>query len=225
MTLHVALVGSDGIVLAGDKQVCTRELYWTTSVSSKIELDPTRGIAVAWAAHEVAETIAKEILKHSEMLDDIPALQQLAKETYSKALTDLGGPQPPTAELLVVSQKRIGKFIYLKVAGSQCTVRPEEEEKCFIGFRLNAACYLTERYYDKGCTVAELISLAAHTILAAGHLNPMGIKGLEIVTCTKDGIIRVPESTIKWLEQQEKDNGLEFKRRLLEVEPGSDGVK
>jgi 20S proteasome alpha/beta subunit len=178
MTLHVALVGRDGIVLAGDKQIITTEVYVSTSVSSKIKIDSAKGIAVAWALDEIAETIADELLNHSEILEDERGVAKLAQETYHGNRNDWN-KQNLRAELLVVSRKHLEAIFYLELTENHCTVRPVED-KFFIGHSMSPACYLTERYYEKA-SVSELTSLAAHTILAAGHLHPMGIKGLEIV--------------------------------------------
>jgi 20S proteasome alpha/beta subunit len=212
MTLHVGLVGRDGIVLAGDKQIITTEMFASTSVSSKIKIDSAKRIAVAWARDEIADTIASEILNHGEVLEDESELRKLARETYSNSLNDWDKPNL-RAELLVVSQRHLNKIFYLEVAESHCTMR-RVEDKFFIGRSASPACYLTERYYEK-TSVSQLTSLAAHTILAAGHLHPMGIKGLEIVKCTQDGVSRVPESAITLLEEEEEKNGAEFRRLLL----------
>jgi hypothetical protein len=220
MTLHMALVGRDGIVLAGDKQIITRgdDRYATTSLSSKIKIDPAKRMAVAWALDEIAETIANEMLNHAEILEDEPELQRLAQETYRTNRNDWDR-QNLRAELLVISQKHLNKIFYLDVAESHCTVRLVED-KFFIGHAASPACYLTERYYEKA-SVSGLTSLAAHTILAAGHLHPMGIKGLEIVKCTQEGIFRVPDSAIALLERHEKKNSREFRRLLLATPRGS----
>ena len=222
VTLHVALVGRDGIVLAGDRELFTPEDYATGSLSSKIKIDFTRGIAVAWARDEIAETIANEMLNHTEILEDDPELLKLAETTYRKKRRDWSKPDLE-ASLLAVSQKHLGKIFWIEVRKSHCFVRPVYDKR-FIGHVQNSACFLTERYYEKGLSVSELTSLGAHTILAAGDFNRLGINGLEIVVCKENGIIRVPDSEITLLEQQEETNSSEFRRLLLGREQGSPRV-
>jgi hypothetical protein len=218
MTLQVGLVGRDGAVLAGDKQIITKDAYATTSLSSKIKLDRENRLAIAWSCDDVAETIADRILRESQVLGDGPALRDLAERVYRERYPEIFEDSPPKSngkrgELLAVSQDRISEILYLEIDALHCITR-QIENKIFAGHIVNPSCYLVERYYSK-VSVKELVSLAAHTILAAGRINPMGIKGLEIFTCTANGIERIPDPKIESLTQHAEETDQEIRRLLL----------
>lgn len=210
MTLQVGLVGIDGIVLAGDKRIIEKHYrsgqygsdggVAVTSQTSKIKIDDESQIAIAWARDNVAETIADDILKNLKVLSNPGALGDLANASYRSVYPEFldGSPSTGTGnigELLIITPARIREILYLEINALRCVTR-SIEDKIFAGDVLNTACYFVERFFDARLRVDSLALLAAHSILEAGELSPMTVKGLEIVTCTKAGLSRFTEDQI-----------------------------
>jgi hypothetical protein len=68
----------------------------------------------------------------------------------------------------------------------------------------NTAHFFLERYYPKvpaSATVAQLLPLAAHTVLMAGAMNPVYVDGLEIAICTGTELRRLAEEELKPLTE------------------------
>ncbi|MGD0806907.1 MAG: hypothetical protein ABSA10_05505, partial [Anaerolineales bacterium] len=140
---------------------------------------------------DVAETIAEKILKDFDGLDDESALQNAANRIFRKRC---GRKSNARGEVLAISKACLSKVLYLEVDKLHCTTR-QIEDRIFAGHTASPACYLVERYYKKA-PVRGLLLLAAYTILEAGKINPVGIKGLEILTCTEEGIRRLRDDEI-----------------------------
>lgn len=62
MTLQVALVGSDGVLLASDTKYGMTNKYRHTFVATKIRIDRERGIALAYAGNDLGIIAARSIL-------------------------------------------------------------------------------------------------------------------------------------------------------------------
>lgn len=216
MTLQVALVGTDGVVLAGDEKILNIADFATGSLSTKIK--HTDKLAVSWAWDDIGETIASALVQNPDRLDVESDLEQFIKDTYRSALNNRSERLKlnPRAELLAISRKNLGRALYVEVDTGHCTVRPVQD-KIYAGHIKNPGCYFVERYYEKGVlSVAELVPLAAHTVLAAGKLNPLGIEGLEIFTCTNRGIETLPASEVESLSRRAERTDKKIRRLLLE---------
>jgi hypothetical protein len=224
------MVGTDGVVLAGDRRVIQKHYHSgqygdsggvaVTSKTSKIKIDDDRRVAVAWARDNVAEIIAEDIAKTPEVVNDHGALRNLANALYRKVYPDVlssppsGGPSN-IGEILIVTPSNPKTILYLEINERRCVTRAVED-KCFAGDTINPACYFVERFYDAKLSVDNLLLLAAHTILEAGEMSPMTIKGLEIVTYTKTGLNRFTQEQTDFVIARSKRLHSKIKRTFRE---------
>lgn len=201
MTIQIAMVGTDGLVLAGDtKWSWTNEpIHWTQG-SSKIKIDPDRKTAVSCARNmETAEPIAEAILGLSGDVWKQPRahIGLAAQPVVDKA------PYRKDAQCLIVRAGILDRFYRLQVATingvPNQVVCHEIADKAVVGINNNAAIYWMERYYEKR-PVGQLIPLAAQLVVCSAKLNSAMIGGLEIVVCLDSGIRRLSDESIGELE-------------------------
>ncbi len=200
MTMQVALVGSDGIVLASDTKWTVSEQYPRRSFeASKIKIDYERCIAVSYARNmETSGAIADALLRLPDgcWQSPITPIEQAARSILELA------PRKE-AHCLIVSARPSLQLLLFEVA----TVNgvPDQPmcqpigDKCCAGDNANAAWFLAERYYER-IPVAQLIPLAAQIIVAAAKLNSGAISGLEIVECKPDCFRRLSAESALELE-------------------------
>jgi hypothetical protein len=198
MTIQVCLVATNGIVLASDLKHVFYNETWSGGLATKIVIDDLRGVAVAWSGYEISRVVAKEIISHVEILESKrprEALEALATEIYDKPFPDLIEPESRRSEVIVVSKSSLDKFYSMTMSPSrnQCY---SLADKAVAGQRTSPAWYFIERYYNGKQTISDLLLVGAHAVLQASKLDPKGIQGLEIVTCTKEGIVPVPHKEI-----------------------------
>jgi hypothetical protein len=202
MTMQVCLVGTDGIVLASDeKRLFYENGIMTSSQTPKMLTNHERGIAVAFSGCEISESLAQIIL-NDETISDFEnqrgAVQSLADRVYKEWF--LSDPEPPLAdcgEILIVSSRTLNQFYSLDINKRHRTLRTITDKKS-AGHQTNTACFFVESYYRK-INTPELKFLAAHTILSASRLNSVGIKGLQIITCTGSGFLAAAPEEIESL--------------------------
>jgi len=205
MTMQIAMVGTDGIVLAGDTKWSWSNdpIHWTHG-SSKIKIDPKNRTAVSCArSMEVAQPIADAIIglpedawKQPRAFIGLAAQPIVNKASYRK-----------DAQCLILRAGTLHRFYRLQVATingvSDQVVCHEIDDKAVAGNNNNAAIYWTERYYEKR-PVGQLISLPAHLVVSSAKLNSAMIGGLEIVVSLDSGIHRISDESINELEAEAK---------------------
>jgi hypothetical protein len=212
MTLHVALVGTDGIVLAGDRQILTRgeDDFAITSLGSKIKTNSKAGVAVAWAGGDIARLTADDLARQFETLKDEDSIRQFLSRSFQKHRAEVERKRQ-REELLVISTRDLSRFV-IATYPTDYVSWEWRSTKDFIGARASCGYFFSERYYRK-LPVRRLIPLAAMVILQAGQLNEPSISGLQIVTCTSVGIrelkvaseeacVRLRERVDRYLEEQ-----------------------
>lgn len=205
MTIQIAMVGTDGIVLAGDtKWSWTNEPIHWTQASSKIKIDPEHRIAVSCArSMETAEPIAEAIIGLSE-------------DSWKQARAFIGlaaqpivdkAPYRKDAQCLIVRAGILDRFYRLQVATingvPNQVICHEIADKGVVGINNNAAIYWMERHYERR-PVGQLISLAAQLVVSSAKLNSAMIGGLEIVVCSDSGVHRLSDESIGELEADAK---------------------
>ncbi|MFZ0634345.1 MAG: hypothetical protein WA755_05545 [Candidatus Acidiferrales bacterium] len=205
MTLQVALVGMDGIVLASDLKVNTNENNFnSTCLRSKFSINQERKMAACWSHdRDVSLELIERIM--SGMSDsDFKHPHPLVNESAKHVLDAARGPYdtPHELEIAIVTLTDRPRIYEITATDKNC--RCEEcLDKAVFGNSANPARYFLERYYEKG-PIASLIPLAAHVVVNAGRLNPKGIEGLEIVQCRDTGFEHLKEDEInrlvKWSE-------------------------
>lgn len=220
MTIQVGMVGSDGLVIAGDtkwmKEPKLENRFWaagrTGFNSPKIKVSHERGIAISRARDmEMAIRVSDEIvarLKDDEMGSPIAAIENMARglvsESNEKRVAHcLIGVCKPNPKLFL--------FQFALVDGEWGPICQPMETIAIVGDNLNPAIFWAERYYEKSRSIRELIPLAAHLVVCAHTLNTATISGLEVVLCDSSGIHRLSNDSIRELElranEREKDIG------------------
>jgi len=199
MTLQVALVGTDGILLASDKKInqsAERAAY--TGLTSKIRVNYSRRIATCWAQYAPAADVAKQALELSDtdLLDPRGPLENLAEKIFEEARGE-NQFAFPNGDVILVTIGELPAVHLLTVEGKQyrCSRR---DDKAIAGNNVNSALFFIQRYYKK-LPIDDLTPLAAHTILSAGYVNQTGVEGLEILRCTKEGFDFLEEKEISAL--------------------------
>lgn len=216
VTLQVAFVGTDGIVLASDKKMGRPfENQFESSLTSKIRLNVERGLVTAWsgdwpACMDLADKAMA--LSDTELLDPHFPLQELAKEVFEGRRRRLGNSLL-NGELILVMSRDVNHIHHVTVKGESYSHRADEN-KATSGYHTSSGLSFSEMFYEKR-PMKELLGLAAHVITTAEWLNPIGIEGLEIICCTREKILKVPENEISELVAWSNNLTADIKRLLF----------
>ena len=209
MTMQVAMVGKDGIVLASDTMwLSSGELAGQIRVplpATKIRISDAGDVAVSQARNmETCSLIAREVVQLDGKQISAYRLEEVANDILGRA------GKRADVQCLVVSAKprprlfRLWSMPERKPGSRRMSARAECAEisgSAIAGDDQNAAVFLLQAYYKEGLTLHYLIPLAAHLVLAAGKLNSGAINGLEVVGCTRnDGCRHLSTETIKRLK-------------------------
>jgi len=203
MTMQVAMVGTDGILLASDLMWAENNLPIRASqLSPKIKLSARCDVAVSFArSMETAGLVADAILalEDSDWDDPITTLMAAAR----------GVVEQPTIgrkeiQCLIVSAKPTVAAYFLRVSNMGGCWTPYCQN--VIGYACagddtNPAVFWVKRYYEHR-PVEALLPLAAQLVVSASEVNSAGIGGLEIVTCVAGSIKRLPSDSIDALESE-----------------------
>lgn len=211
MTLQVALVGTDGIVLASDKltAVSGSDVPRHSHLTSKLLFDRDQRLAIAHAGHQISETVARSVLSDPALVKERLSESRLESFASEVCNQDELKPYGWRGELIIVSRDDLAHIIHLDMrAWSTGTAIPgmsvrcrSVENKILAGDSLNSAVFFVENYYRREPS-ARLVFLAAHVILSGGRLNSTGIEGLEIIRCTSQGFERLPDSEVTRLTER-----------------------
>jgi len=221
MTLQVALVGTDGIVLASDRKTVISGNVNQSSDRSKILFDPGQEIAIAHSHCEISKKVARLILSSNAPMKERLSAQKLrsfASEAWDQEAwksLDMHG------ELIIVSKADLGQILYVNlkpfVSANTLVLDADREvtrDKICAGDSLNSAIFFSERYHEQK-PIAELVFLAAHVIRSGHRLNSGGIDGLEVVKCTSKGFDRLSESSIQELIKRSDGLDKRIKRAIF----------
>jgi hypothetical protein len=243
MTMQVAMVGIDGIVLASDtKWQFTQDRgnlrSRHTSGSSKIIISDEQGIAIACArSMETAEAVATAII--AELSDSDWVHPANLMETIGQGIIDSSSEERSYFQCLVVTSRPSVRLFQLETATINGVPRRaichEIRDKAINGDNANASVFWAERYY-KAKSVQSLIPLAAQLIVDAAKLNAGFIGGLEIIVCdesggprrlTKEDIVRLEASAEERGEHIgslfSEDLGAVSPARTIQSQPECDG--
>jgi len=176
--MQVAMIGSNGIVLASDTRASISPLVGGQGSrhyygASKIKIDTTGQMAIACAGDMlIATQIADRVI--AELMAIEPLNRQ--RRIWEIGRTIANGRD---AECLIAYPDQCLYFFQSANRGVdiQC---PEILDSIHTGDIINAATFWTTRYYRR-LPVRRLLRLAAHVIFSAHKLNNGGIKGLEMV--------------------------------------------
>jgi hypothetical protein len=204
VTLQVALVGTDGIVLASDRKTVLRGngLVDRSFLTSKILIDSAQGLTIAHSGHQFSEEFAELI-----QADDSPVEARLSRQkldTFASEVWKRGASQSldRQGELIIVWKDDLSRVLHVDlspliigptIAGARAKPRWITDKVC-AGHASNPAIFFSQHYYEKK-PIADLVFLAAHIVLSGRPHNPL-IDGLEVVKCTQEGFERLPDSSI-----------------------------
>jgi hypothetical protein len=207
MTMQVAMVGRDGIILASDTRVTT---FWRGPrygeirdpySGPKILVSPEGTLAVSCAQDmDMASEVARKIISDWRPEESRAKLKQL--------VTDLGGAAP--FECIVanlVPRPQIARFAYISaVRGAAMSLsEANATDKLCAGDQASPAKFWPLRYYDSSRPVEDLIPLAAQLIVDAAHFNSGSVGGLYIVTTRCGRFENLSESECTALEVEAKE--------------------
>jgi hypothetical protein len=175
MTLQVGLVGTDGVVMAGDLCGGTDELgVRQTSLSSKFrragdDLFAYSGGALAYLiTNSCIDAFNKGIREFETVVKG--AFEKLARDSSIHA-PNIGG-----SILAIVD----GTLIRANLTGFGPIFDIGVRDRIAVGDVRNAAIFFCQRYYRAGMETADLLPLAVAVICIGGKLNPNSVQGLEV---------------------------------------------
>ena len=208
MTMQVAMVGTDGIVLASDVRhslsprldgVAARFGYGGT----KIHIDGSASMAVCCARDINA-------CKHFavRVLAELPTVQaDMREEKIRNIGREIGEKlsfQRDIESLIVFADNttRFYRFRWMSFDKEASVVAVMDAAPA--GDTVHSAIFWRMRYYER-LPMAKLVPLASHMIVSAGAMNPEMIEGLEIVTCDSTGFRRfTDDENREWKTKAQK---------------------
>lgn len=208
MTFQIAMIGSDGWVLASDRIRGNAQGVRLTSTIDKAIVSHDLGFAYAFAGDDCAAMMGATLAEHvSELKPESQAqfrqwLIGLANNTWEYFAKNVqpihSSYQLRSVILMLASSPR--QFWLIQI-GQQSLV-DAVHDKWISGDISNAARFFVERYYDKDLRVDQLVNLASQTLIGASKLSPAGVRGLDIVTC-KAGVLEMsPDAQIESLTKR-----------------------
>jgi len=209
MTMQVAMIAADGIVLASDlKWVTTgndpRGPFRLPEYKSKIKID--KEIAICCAGNDMthATRVADEILLHwrDGDGDEVQRIQRIVVPLFKKRdFQCLIALAPPIKKLIYVRDSKFATGIGTRTEWSR-SIAPTHPIQ-IAGDQANDAKFWL-RYYDASLPVQELKRLAAHLVVEAVNFNNAMIGGLEVVVSDSSGFIRLSDDKCRQLETEAK---------------------
>lgn len=204
MTIQVGMLGTDGIVLAGDTRVFRNPLTgvqapWQHYQGPKIRISNSGRIAVSCAhdmqtAHDVADAVFAG-MTHG----DHPSCEREIKDIGSAAA------HGRNIECIIAFADPLPCLYLFQYINGGNDIECQRIISCVpAGDTRNPAVFWGMRYYQM-LPVDQLKHLAACMVVAAGELNNGTIGGFEIVFCTSEGCRRLPEESARALESSAKD--------------------
>lgn len=208
MTMQVGMVGSDGIVIAGDTRqyVESPGRPWRSYSSSKIKLDGTGQIAIACARNiDMSFRIADQIFA---------AIPSVAVEGRADKIRDIGSCLAVgiDAECIVAISEPVLSLFFLQCHRNG-DARCDQVDRCAAGDVGNPAYYWAERFYDRHLPMSQLVRIAAHIVVGAGSMNNGSVRGLEMVTLEASGFRKWSTEENDALESEITEEG----KRISEI--------
>jgi hypothetical protein len=199
------MLGTDGIVLAGDMRVSRNPLTgvnapWQNYQGPKIQISDNGRIAVS-CAHDMqtGKDVARAIFANMTH-GDHPSCEQEIKDIGSSAA------QGRNVECIVVFADPLPSLYVFQYLNGGNDIECQRSISCLpAGDTRNPAVFWGMKYYEMR-SLDQLKHLAACMVVAAGDLNNGVIGGLEVAFCTtSDGCKYLPEDEARELESSAKD--------------------
>jgi hypothetical protein len=206
MTMQVAMIAANGIVLASD-------LKWVTLVGEGDRRGPLRHSeykSKIKTGKEIAICCAGDMIHSSRLADEILLHWREGEGDEAQRIHRIVEPlvEKQHIECLVAVATPNRKLIY--VLHTEVRSGAETEWQLFIapvrrfqtaGDQANAAKFWL-RYYDASLSVEELKGLAAHLVIEAANFNNEMIGGLEVVVSDDSGFVPLSEAECENLEAE-----------------------
>src|SRR5258706_5700952 len=146
MTLQFGLVGTDGVVLAGDTRIYETGANARTAFNaSKFGINQRRTIATAWSEKATGIYVANAIRRNmpDDCEDPKASLEQIAEEAWDKV-----EDKQDESRVLVALRKPYPQLFSLSLASGGVVVYAVVS-KIVAGNSVNVATYFVERYYKQ----------------------------------------------------------------------------
>lgn len=212
MTMQIAMVGSDGIVLASDTCWSNTHRGMTSAIrdtSSATKIIQNDVVAIACARDmETSVPIARAIINGMGEKQWEENTKHYIESIAEGVLATAG--DRTNIECLIVATRPDLRLFHL-ASGVTVDKVPTSAycrdilDKAVAGDTANSAVFWSERYYRRA-PIAFLVSLAAQVIIDAGKRHGF-ISGLEIFLCDGSGIRRLPDDEITDHELQAGKRG------------------
>lgn len=177
MTLQVAFVARDGIVIASDKKAIGG---FGSSKVRKILVEPKNCIICAFSGDDLSAAMAQRLIDAPpDIFENNHAIELLLNAEIKRA-KQIG---KPVGQLIIAAVPKNRRLWRIRLFSKSLAM--PIEDKAYGGDDKNPAIFWGERYYSQSATVDELKLLAAHIVLEGGKLSRY-VGGLDVFT-VKDG--------------------------------------
>jgi hypothetical protein len=197
VTQQLAMIGSDGIVLASDRCVTIRDGRRRHEMETKIFFDQARGIATCWAKNKMpSANVARAILeemKDEEFVNPIPKIKEIAERLYDANRSPYGDEMKGEVMFLTSKNLKTITQLHMEAGNYQAAFNFSRH---IGGDTENPAICFADLFHNERLPVAELIPLAAYVVVKAAS-ESKGIRGLDLLLCTKDGVKLLEEEQIE----------------------------
>lgn len=206
MTMQVGMLGTDGVILAGDTRINRKPLSgshapWMSYDGPKIRIGNSGRVAIS-CAHDMqtANDVADAIFANMTHGDHASCEREI-KEFGTAAA------QGRDVECIVVFADPLPCLYFFQHVKVGETVQNQCQRIIGLvpsGDTQNPAVFWGMSYY-KLLPIDQLKHLAACVVVAAGGLNSSIVGGFEIVFCTKDGCSRLDAESAQELQAIAKE--------------------
>jgi hypothetical protein len=188
MTMQVAMVGSDGWLIASDMCRTLMMPLRSGSLTTKIVIGKHSDLAYAFWGDDCAVLAGEKLeqrysgMPQSDKNQLRHALVEFGNESWSKAKKSLASPPDPTLQrgLLIGFASSTYPLWDLRI-GEDCSIAYDVPDKVCVGDPTNPALFF-ERYHSATLPIERLMQVAAHIILTGAYFNPY-VAEFEMSVC------------------------------------------
>jgi len=206
MTLQVGMLGTDGVILAGDTRINRKPLSgfhapWKSYDGPKIRISDCGRVAISCAremqtANDVADLIFTNMTRGDHASCEREIKQFGTRAAQGRDVECIVAFADPLPCLYLYEHVKVGETVH-----NEC----QRIIGCVpAGDTQNPAVFWGMSYY-KLLPISQLKHLAACMVVAGGELNSSIVGGFEIVFCTKDGCSRLSAEPARELQSLAKE--------------------
>jgi hypothetical protein len=223
MTIQVAMIASDGWVLASDRNAMFPPR--ATALTAKIKFSDEW--ACSFWGDECAQIVSNRLITESASGNlslsppDEERFRALADDTWRK---EYESQSRMAEDHRLAADRRRGVILLTRGQNAIVDLSIGRQSVSRIlrtrfvgGDRQNLATYFVERYYSQAATVASLKQLAAHAVLRARDFNHQFIDDVQIVVCENGRVAEVNYAEVEKLKTWSKDLDEVWGKTLLKT--------